>query len=143
MSPERLVGRRDQLPTNALVGVHILVVDDDDDSRNLLRMVLQYCGGLVTAVGSARDALRTLERVTPDIVVSDIAMPEQDGYWLIRELRRLPAEHGGTIPAVAITAHGPEHGPERTLAVGFQAHLAKPIDPWDLCQTIAALVGRS
>jgi CheY-like chemotaxis protein len=137
------MGRRDQLPTDALVGVHVLVVDDDGDSRNLLKMVLEYCGALVTVVASARDAMRTLERVTPDVLVSDISMPDQDGYWLIRQVRALPGEHGGAIPAVAITAHGPDHGPDRTLPAGFQAHLTKPIDPWDLCQTVAALGRRT
>ena len=136
------MGRHDRLPTDALVGVHVLVGDDDFDSRNLLKMALEYCGALVTVVESARDALRTLERVTPDILLSDIAMPGEDGYWLIRAVRALAPDHGGTMPAVAITAHGPEHGPMRTLAAGFQAHLAKPIDPWELCQTIAGLTRR-
>jgi CheY-like chemotaxis protein len=133
------MGRRDQLPTDALVGVHVLVVDDDDDSRYLIRTVLEYCGALVTAVASAREAVKTLERVTPDVLLSDISMPNDDGYWLIRQVRALPPEHGGAIPAVALTAHGSTHGPERTLTAGFQAHLRKPIDPWELCRSLASL----
>lgn len=136
------MGRRDLPATDALRGVHVLVVDDDQDARHLFRMVLEYCGALVTDVASAPDALHTLERVTPDVIVSDLAMPERDGYWLIGEVRRLPVEQGGGVPAVAVTAHGFDHGPERTLPAGFQAHLTKPIDPWELCQTVAALARR-
>lgn len=133
------MGRSDPLPTDALVGVHVLVVDDDDDTRQLIRTVLRYCGALVTTVGSARDAVRTLERVTPDVVLSDIAMPNEDGYWLVEQLRALPAGRGGTIPIIALTAHG-VHGPDRTLAAGFQLHLRKPLDPWELCRAIMSVV---
>jgi hypothetical protein len=101
--------------------------------------VLEYGGALVTVVATARDALRTLQRLTPDVVVSDIAMPHENGYWLIREMRELDALKGHRIPAIAITGHAGAHGPERTLAAGFDAHLGKPIDPWDLCRVIAAL----
>jgi len=142
MTQGTAVGRRDQLPTDALIGVHVLVVDDDRDSRNLLKMVLEYCGALVTVVGSARDALRTLERVIPDVVVTDIAMPTNDGYWLIEQIHAFPSHDGGTVPAIAITAHGEEHGPQRTLAAGFQAHLRKPIDPWELCHAVVGVVRR-
>lgn len=134
------MGRSDPLPTDALVGVHVLVVDDDDDARQLIRTILQYCGALVTVVPSAREAMRTLARVTPDVVLSDIAMPNEDGYWLIGQLRALQPDRGGAIPAIALTAHGHLHGPDRTLEAGFQAHLRKPIDPWDLCRTIAGVV---
>jgi CheY-like chemotaxis protein len=137
------VGRRDHLPADALVGVHVLVVDDDDDARQLLRTVLQYCGALVTVAASARVAMNVVARVTPDALVSDIAMPHEDGYWLIRELRALPVAHGGAMPAIALTGHGAIHGLDRTLAAGFDAHLGKPIDPWELCRAIAALVRRT
>jgi CheY-like chemotaxis protein len=137
------VGRRDHLPTDALVGVHVLVVDDDDDARQLVRTILQYCGALVTVTATAREAMSVIARVTPDALVSDIAMPQQDGYWLIRELRALPPARGGAIPAIALTAHGADHGPARTLAAGFQAHLRKPIDPWELCRAVAGLVRRT
>lgn len=137
------MGRRDHLPTDALLGVHVLVVDDDNDARQLLRTILQYCGALVTVTASAREAMTVLARVTPDALVSDIAMPEQDGYWLIRELRALSPAHGGAIPAIALTAHGAAHGPDRTLAAGFQVHLRKPIDPWELCRAVVGLVRRA
>ena len=133
------MGRRDQLPHDALIGVHVLVVDDDADARDLLRTVLEYCGALVTVVASAQEALAVLERVTPDVLVTDIAMPMHDGYWLIDAIRALPAQRGGAIPAVAGTAHGEYRGPDRTLGAGFQAHLRKPLDPWELCRALASL----
>lgn len=131
-----------ELPTDSLKGVHVFVVEDDDDSRALLQTILQYCGALVTAVASAREAVSTLERVRPDLLLSDLSMPYEDGYWLIRQIRALPADRGGTMPAIAITALGHPHGVDRTLAAGFQAHLRKPVDPWELARTIAALAGR-
>jgi CheY-like chemotaxis protein len=136
------VGRRDHLPTDALLGVHVLVVDDDADARQLLSTVLEYCGALVTVAASAREAMTVLARVTPDALVSDIGMPELDGYWLIREVRALPPAQGGGVPAIALTAHGAAHGPDRTLAAGFQAHLRKPVDPWELSRAVAGLVRR-
>ena len=137
------MGRRDQLPNDALLGVHVLVVDDDASSGELLKTVLEYCGALVTVVESAPDALRVLQRLTPDILLSDIAMPEYDGDWLIEQIRALPGEQARALPAVAITAHSNVHGPDRTLAAGFKAHLRKPIDPWELCRVMASLTRRS
>jgi CheY-like chemotaxis protein len=136
-----IVGRT-EFPTDALKGIHILLVDDDADTRALLETVLQYCGALVTAVDSARAAMTTLERVKPDLLLSDLSMPERDGYWLIRELRARPADAGGSIPAIAVTALGLPHGVDRSLAAGFQAHMSKPVDPWELARTISGLVGR-
>jgi CheY-like chemotaxis protein len=133
---------RSEFPTDALKGIHVLLVDDDADTRALLETVLQYCGALVTAVASARAAITTLERVRPDLLLSDLSMPEQDGYWLIRELRARPPEAGGNMPAIAVTALGLPHGVDRSLTAGFQAHLGKPVDPWELARTISGLVGR-
>lgn len=137
------MGRRDQLPSDALIGVHVLVVDDDPDARELIRTVLEYCGALVTAVSSAPAALAALTRVTPDILLADIAMPHRDGYWLIEHLRALPVDRGGALAAIAITGQGFPHGPERTLAAGYQAHLPKPIDPWEMCRLVATHVRRT
>jgi CheY-like chemotaxis protein len=136
------VGRTD-FPTDSLLGVHVLVVDDDFDSRVLLRTVLEYCGALVTVTSSAEEALITLRRVVPDVLVADIAMPDHDGYWLVRQVRSLPKERGGSIPAVAVTGYREAHGAERTLAAGYHAHLTKPIDPWELSRTVATLARRS
>lgn len=137
------MGRGEQLPSDALLGVHILVVDDDEDARHLIRTILEYCGALVTAVASAPAALGTFRSVIPDVLLSDISMPDHDGYWLLQQVRALPAERGGRVPAVALTAHGRAHGPDRTLAAGFQAHLSKPVDAWELCRTIIGLVRRA
>ena len=133
---------RTEFPSDSLKGIHVLLVEDDDDARTLLETVLRYCGALVTAVASAGAAMSTLERVRPDLLLSDLSMPEHDGYWLIHAVRALPAERGGTIPAVAVTALGSPHGVERTLGAGFQAHLRKPVDPWELARTIATLASR-
>ena len=102
--------------------------------------MLRYCGALVTLAVSASDALRMLGRVTPDVVVTDIAMPERDGYWLLHELRALPA--GRDLPVVAITGHTDRHRPERTLDAGFRAHVRKPIDPWELCRVLVSVTRR-
>jgi CheY-like chemotaxis protein len=137
------MGRRDALAQDALLGVHVVVVDDDASARDLLKTVLEYCGALVTVVESAPDALRALQRVTPDVLLSDIAMPEHDGYWLIDQLRMLPTATARAVPAVAITGHSDVHGPDRTLGSGFTAHLRKPVDPWELCRVIANLARRA
>jgi len=137
------MGRRDRFPADALVGLHVLVVDDDAEARQLIRTVLEYGGALVTVLATARDALRQLQRVTPDALVTDIAMPHENGYWLIRELRALDAIKGHRVPAIAITAHAEAHGPERTLGAGFDAHLRKPLDPWELCRLIASLARKA
>ena len=135
------VGR--PLPADALLGARVLVVDDDAEARELLETMLTYCGALVTVVGSASEALGALARMLPDAVVCDIAMPERDGYWFVRSLRGLPRERGGDLPVVAITAHGYAHGPDRTLPAGFQAHIRKPIDPWELCRVLASLIRKT
>jgi len=137
------VAGRTKLPSDALTGVHVLVADDDEDARTLVATVLEYAGARVTLRASGREALELLDRVHPDVLVTDIAMPGGDGYWLVRELRARVAAQGGHIPAVAITAYGDTHGPARTLAAGFAAHLRKPIDPWELCRIVAALGRRA
>lgn len=125
------------------MGLHVLVVDDDAEALALMQTVLQYAGALVTVVSSARDALRNLQRVTPDVLVSDISMPLENGYWLVREVRARERITGHRLPVIAITAHTDAHGPDRTLAAGFDAHVRKPVDPWELCRVIAALGRRA
>jgi CheY-like chemotaxis protein len=137
------MGRQDPLPGDALAGVHVLIVDDDPEARDLVGTVLRYCGALVSVSASAADGLDALQRVLPDIVVCDIAMPYHDGYWFIRSLRQREPEAGGTVPVIAITAHGATHGPDRTLSAGFQAHIRKPVDPWELCRVVAAMARKS
>jgi CheY-like chemotaxis protein len=137
------MGRQDPLPVDILAGVHVLIVDDDPEARDLIGTVLRYCGALVSAAAGADEGLAALQRVVPDVIVCDIAMPVHDGYWFVRSLRAQPLEAGGGLPVIAITAHGATHGPERTLPAGFQAHVRKPVDPWELCRVVASMIRKS
>ena len=137
-SPEE---ERRQLP-RALKGVRALVVDDDEDNLELFSAALTACGAVVVTASRAEEALRLLSAQRVDVVVSDIAMPGGDGYWLIGEVRRLPDARFSSIPLVAVTAFGREHSRARVLAAGFVDHLQKPIDPEVLCRTVAKAVGR-
>lgn len=137
------MGRTDPLPRDSLVGVHVLVVDDDPDARHVFRTILQYCGALVTTASSAREALAVLDRVVPDVLVCDIVLPGQSGYWLLSEIRKRPATRGGAVPALACTGYTEDHPVERLTAAGFQSHLRKPIDPWALSRAIATLSRQS
>jgi CheY-like chemotaxis protein len=130
-----------RLPRN-LGGVTVLVVDDDDTTLEFLATALRYCGARVTTALAAAEALTSLAQARPDVVLSDIAMPEQDGYWLIREIRSLPDPALSAVPVVATTAYGHEHSRDKTLAAGFIGHLSKPIDPDALCRAIASAMGR-
>jgi CheY-like chemotaxis protein len=116
-----------------LAGVHVLVVEDTDDSRELLRIALEYCGARVTTAASAEEAKRILESVRPHVLVSDIAMPD-DGIELIREVMTVAQRKGLRIPAIAITAYRGRR--EELLAEGFAELVEKPIDPIALCGTI-------
>jgi CheY-like chemotaxis protein len=110
-------------------GVGVLVVDDSADVLAAMTKILEDCGATVTAVGSADEALEAVERERPDVLVSDLPMPEKDGYWLIGQVRALPPERGGHVPAAALTAAGgPEHR-ANVLRAGFEYHIEKPIDP--------------
>ena len=131
------------LPTGAprLAGVRVLVVDDEPDARDLLRVVLEGCGAAVTIAASALEALEALRRSPPAVLVSDIGMPGMDGYDLIRRVRELGIAEGGSTPALALTAFAREADRTRALAAGYQEHLAKPADPLQLATTVATLVG--
>jgi CheY-like chemotaxis protein len=122
-----------------LKGITVLVVDDDDDGRELVVETLAAHGAYVAALDSPLDALRELERLHPDVLVSDIAMPEIDGYQLLRKVRALPPERGGQTPALALTAHASESVSERALGSGFHRHLSKPIDVHAFVDTVAEL----
>jgi CheY-like chemotaxis protein len=128
----------------ALDGVRVLVVDDDADTCDLLETMLHQEGADVRAVRSARAALAALASFGPHVVLSDIGMPVEDGYALIRELRtRERCANGGHVPALALTAFASGADREQALSVGFDAHLAKPASPGDLARTVASLVGRT
>ncbi|MFN6469585.1 MAG: response regulator [Nostoc sp. SerVER01] len=126
--------------TPAFDGLKILVVDDDADSLELVSFVLQQSGATVTAVPSATQVLEILPQWKPDLLVSDIGMPEMDGYMLLRQIRLMSPEDGGKILAIALTAYAGEGNEQRAIAAGFQAHISKPIDPGQLIETIANLV---
>ncbi len=123
-----------------LSGKHILLVEDDVDSRELIAMFLSGCGANVSAVGSAAEAIASFGARRPDLVVSDIAMPGRSGYDLIRELRARPAEAGGTVPAVALTAYAAQEDVAKARLAGFDAHLAKPVEMQDLVRSLADLL---
>jgi len=125
-----------------LVGLRVLAVDDDADVLELFAVALTACGAEVTTTDNARDAIALATRVHPHVIVSDIAMVGEDGYWLVRELKRLPAEILDDIPVVAATAYGREHPRARVLAAGFVEHLQKPVDPEQLCQVVARVARR-
>ena len=130
-----------QLPTpdSPLHGLRILIVDDEADARDLLATILEQSGAQVTAVASADEALTSLSQLKANVLVSDIAMPNVDGYTLIRQIRSLEAERGEHIPAVALTAYARESDRIAALEAGFQVHLSKPFDPEDLVSVVANL----
>ncbi len=123
-----------------LEGVHVLVVDDDEDSRAILRAYLSHHGALVTVAGSATDALAALRRVKVHLVVSDLSMPGMDGHELLLHLRTLPDEGQQPTPAVALTAFDSSSYRRRALDAGFDAYLTKPLDSDALVQAIVRLV---
>ncbi|PYQ09821.1 MAG: hypothetical protein DMF83_02025 [Acidobacteria bacterium] len=123
-----------------LYGLKILVVDDDVDTRELIEWVLKRVGAEVTSVGSAREALEVLEREKPHVLVSDIAMPQEDGYALLKKIRALPPERGGRIPAIALTAHSLVQDRLQSLRAGFQSHVPKPVVPEELVEVVASII---
>ncbi|WP_442943233.1 PAS domain S-box protein [Nostoc sp.] len=123
-----------------LDGVQILLVDDEPDTREFQAFVLSESGANVTAVASALEALQALERFTPDVLVSDIGMPEMDGYMLMQQIRSRPPNQGGNIRAIALTAYAAEIDQQRALQVGFQTHITKPVEPEKLVRAIVSLV---
>jgi signal transduction histidine kinase len=125
-----------------LAGVRIVVADDQEDSRDLIEFLLTQQGAVVTLAGSGAEAFAAVQAQRPDVLLSDIEMPDETGYALIGRVRALPAERGGKVPAAAMTAHGSREDKDRALAAGFQRHLAKPFQPADLFALVGDLVGR-
>ncbi|HEY9621287.1 MAG TPA: PAS domain-containing protein [Crinalium sp.] len=119
-----------------LSGIKILIVDDEPDTRELVAFILEQRGAQVTITTSAHEALLILPQAKPDILLSDIGMPEMDGYMLIRQVRMLAPEQGGRIPAIALTAYAGDTNQQQVLAAGFQTHISKPIEPEELVQAI-------
>lgn len=131
--------RIDAPDARILEGLRILVVDDELDSRSLLGVVLEQSGAEVVLGGSAAEALEALADGGFDLLISDIGMPGEDGYQLIGKIRRLAAKKGGRIPAIALTAYAHVEDRVRALNAGFQAHIAKPVEPVELVAVVASL----
>ncbi|MCY7322753.1 MAG: PAS domain-containing protein [Phormidesmis sp. CAN_BIN36] len=127
------------LPTS-LAGLRILVVDDDDDSREFVAFVLEQEQANVIALSSAIDALEALKQTPADLLVSDVGMPDMDGYQLIQQIRAKPPDQGGQMLAIALTAYAGDYDQKRAITAGFQQHISKPIDPELLVQAIVNLI---
>ena len=123
-------------------GLRVLVVDDRADERELLKTILERHGADVTTAESTREALRAIAARRPEVVISDIAMPGEDGYTLLRQIRALGPEQGGDIPAIAVTAHARAEDRERALATGFQMYVAKPINRAKLLEAVMLVCRR-
>jgi CheY-like chemotaxis protein len=136
VNPEKDSVSLSALPLDRL---RVLIVDDEADTRELLVAALQTYGAIVTAAASVQAAIAILPRSHSDVLVSDIGMPDEDGYSLIRQVRLLPADQGGNIPAIALTAYASAEDQAKALSAGFQAHLAKPVEPENLAAAIARL----
>ena len=147
-SSDEAATRKDPLGSSAphgdsLAGVKVLVIDDEPDARELATFVLSAAGAEVISAGSATEGLAMLKAQLPDVVVSDLGMPERDGYQFIRDVRALADSEGGTTPAVALTAYARSEDRARSMLAGYQVHAAKPIRPAELVATIKSLAGNN
>ena len=133
--------RLDHAP--ALHGLQVLVVEDEPETREMLTAVLRRCGAEVRACASSNDALEILRQSKLDVLVSDIGMPGEDGYELIRKVRAMEQEHGGRIPAVALTAYARVEDRLRALSAGYQIHVPKPVEPVELAAVVASFAWRT
>jgi signal transduction histidine kinase len=131
----------DAAPAEArLSGIRILIVDDEEDAREAMVVLLSQAGATCQSVGSAAEALDLLSAGPPDLLLSDIAMPGEDGYSLIRQVRSLAADRGGRIPAAALTAYATLDDRRKALLAGYNEHISKPVDPLRLIATVAGLI---
>jgi CheY-like chemotaxis protein len=123
-----------------LTGVHVLIVEDDEDSRQLLATFFEYCGALVTMCHSTESALEDLDEYRPHVIVSDLALPGADGFQFIRALRKLPAEAGGDVPAIAVSAYDKDFTAVEAKNAGYSGYLAKPVNVEDLVTLVRDLL---
>jgi CheY-like chemotaxis protein len=126
----------------ALEHLKVLVVDDEADARELLKRLLVECKAKVLLAESARAGLEIVKKERPDVIISDIGMPERDGYEFIRDIRKLAAAEGGRTPAIALTAFARSEDRMRAFMAGYQAHIAKPVEPQELIVTVASVGGQ-
>jgi hypothetical protein len=130
-------------PRVQIDGLKVLVVDDEPDARALIKRLLEKLGAQVISAGSAAEALQLLRQERPHVLVSDIGMPGEDGYALIRQVRALRPEEGGGTPAIALTAYARAEDRVKAMLTGFQMHLSKPVEPAELVTIVASLTGRT
>jgi signal transduction histidine kinase len=139
--PHAIAASRTDSGVPDLSGIRVIVVDDDPDARELMAETLGYYGADVTTADSAAEALALLPELRPDVLLSDIGMRGEDGYALIQQVRALPRDRGGLVPAVAVTAYAAGTDRVRALGAGFQLHIAKPFDPIELARVVQRLSG--
>jgi CheY-like chemotaxis protein len=125
-----------------LDGIKVMVVDDQTDALELIRRVLEECGAKVITCSSAAEALPILEREKPAVLLSDVGMPDMDGYEFLKKVRALGVDRGGQVPAVALTAFARSEDRTKALLSGFMVHVTKPVEPTELAATIASVAGR-
>jgi CheY-like chemotaxis protein len=129
-------------PGPCLSGVRALVIDDEPDARQVVSLMLERAGAQVTSAGSAAEGLDAFSHNPPDVLLCDIGLPDEDGYQVITKVRKIPADQGGRVPAIALTAYAGGEDRRRALTAGFQLHIPKP-GPANLATIIAGLVGRT
>ena len=130
------------LPEVSLANVHVLVVDDEIDGRELVKRLLEMAGATVSMAGSVSEAMERILAGRPDVLVCDIGMRGEDGYSLIRRLRGLEEKQESVLPAVAVTAYARSEDRTKAIHAGFQNHLAKPVEPAELLAVVSSLAGR-
>jgi CheY-like chemotaxis protein len=130
-------------PVSRLDGLHILVVDDNEDARAICEQLLKHAGAMVRVVGSALSAARTLRHLRPDVIVSDLSMPRNDGLWLIDWIRTRDRERRDHLPVIALTARDDLYDTEATEQRGFDLYLRKPVGLPELCRHVARLAAQS
>ena len=135
--------RRQALPEGwpDLSGIHVVLIEDNDDTRIMVGETLRYCGAFVTTSESAEEALAQLIEIVPTVLISDLSMPVVDGFEFMLRLRARPSQHGGLVPAIAITAYYEDFAAAAALEVGFDAYMTKPIKLDQLCRLVQELAG--
>ncbi len=143
LHPKALIPLPVDLKPTDLEGIRVLVVDDEPDARSLIQRVLGDCGAEVVTTGEPDQAVALIESERPDVLISDIGMPEMDGFELLKRIRSLGAKRGGRVPAIALTAFARSEDRTRALRAGFLIHLSKPVEPSELVATVASVTGRT
>ena len=143
MEPKQRATRDSTTELPSLDGIRVLAVDDEVDAQLLLRKILIARGAIVETAGSVREALESMARAKPDVLISDIGMPAEDGFTMLRKVRELSAAAGGDVPAIALTAFARAEDRQRALVAGFKIHIAKPVEPAELIASVANLASRT